>query len=94
MRNWWYAGWVTVACRVGGRARGSGRACLVDEQCLVRLLLARMVEQQQAHGVACQVDQHQAELRATTARGEAGPGRAGASGEAVRCSGGGRFAKA
>ena len=59
----------------GGRTvRGSRRACLVDEQCLVRLLLARMVEQQQAHRVARQVDHHQAEPRPTAARGEARPG--------------------
>ena len=37
---------VTGGVQGGGRTvRGSGRACLVDEQCLVRLLLARMVEQ-------------------------------------------------
>ena len=68
------ARWVTGGVRGGGLAvRARGRASLVDEECLVRLLLARAVEQQQAHGVARQVDQQQPELHATAARGEAGP---------------------
>ena len=38
--------WVTGGVRGGGVAvRASARASLVDEECLVRLLLARAVEQ-------------------------------------------------